>query len=196
MEQQDNRHGGFGNHETWALFALLTGCEEVLAYLLAEAAACREDAETRSFGLTPHPEAIRRNLADRLAGSRDGESPGLLGDASARIRWEEVARELLVEPPPTWRPRFPLGRLVITLGAYGTVPPLDILVGVLLHARGVWGEVDEPDAERNERALREGGELLSAYTAADGTRFYVLTEADRSATTVVVGQELEPEPSW
>lgn len=77
----------------------------------------------------------------------------------------------------------------MTAGALETLTPLDICVGVVLHSRGTWGEVDEEDAEENERGLREDLRLFSAYDAKDGTRFYVVTERDRSLTTVLLADE-------
>jgi hypothetical protein len=57
------------------------------------------------------------------------------------------------------------------------------------HARGDWGEVDAEDKEANDLALEEGSRLLSAYTTANGTKLWVITEADRSATTVLLPAE-------
>ena len=82
---------------------------------------------------------------------------------------------------------FPLGRLVATpaaltvLAAAGENP-----VGLLArHQRGDWGEVGPEDRRANERDLREGERLLSAYDVG-GYRVWVITEADRSATTIYV----------
>lgn len=57
------------------------------------------------------------------------------------------------------------------------------------HAQGDWGDVCSEDAQANETALREGGRLLSAYKLPDGERIWILTEADRSATTVLLPAE-------
>ena len=62
-----------------------------------------------------------------------------------------------------------------------------ILVAALRrHAAGDWGEVDPDDRAANDDALRSGERLLSVYQSATGTTFWVLTEADRSATTVLL----------
>jgi hypothetical protein len=85
----------------------------------------------------------------------------------------------------------PLGRLVMTPGfrnamlANGQSPtPL-----LLRHSQGDWGEVDEEDKAANDRAAWEGERLLSAYRLADGTRVWVVTEWDRSATTLLLPEE-------
>nr|MBA2637786.1 hypothetical protein [Solirubrobacterales bacterium] len=54
---------------------------------------------------------------------------------------------------------------------------------------GDWGEVDEEDKAANERSLKEGTRLLSAYHLKDGTKVWLITEADRSATTLLLPQE-------
>jgi hypothetical protein len=81
--------------------------------------------------------------------------------------------------------RFPLGQLAITRAAAGRLTPEEIAAGIVRHARGDWGDIGVEDATENELALREGFRLLSAYGRGD-RRFWVITEADRSATTVLL----------
>jgi hypothetical protein len=57
------------------------------------------------------------------------------------------------------------------------------------HASGDWGEVGGEDWAENERSLRGGDRLLSAYTLGTGVRIWVITEADRSMTTVLLPEE-------
>jgi hypothetical protein len=57
------------------------------------------------------------------------------------------------------------------------------------HARGDWGELCPADMRANDRALREGDRLLSAYKTSTGERLWVITEADRSATTILLPSE-------
>src|SRR5437762_12087914 len=81
--------------------------------------------------------------------------------------------------------KFPLGQLVATPGAAEAFArsgqePSEFL---RRHWRGNWGEVDEYDSAENEHSLTNGLRLLSAYTLNDGTRIWIITEADRSATT-------------
>ena len=80
---------------------------------------------------------------------------------------------------------FPLGRLVATPGALTALAAAgDNPVGLLArHQSGDWGDVEPEDRGANERDLRYGGRLLSAYDVG-GTRVWVITEADRSATTI------------
>jgi hypothetical protein len=81
--------------------------------------------------------------------------------------------------------RFPLGQLVITRKAAGRLSPEEIADGIARHARGDWGDLSPQDAAENDLSLREGFRLLSAYGRGD-RRFWIITEADRSATTILL----------
>ena len=82
--------------------------------------------------------------------------------------------------------KVPLGRTVATPAALAAVSPLDIAAALRRHASCDWGEVDPDDRAANDDAVRSGERLLSVYLTASGTTFWVLTEADRSATTVLL----------
>jgi len=86
--------------------------------------------------------------------------------------------------------QFNLGRLVATPGALATLERLQRSGAVLIsrHARGDWGDLDAHDKAANERALRDGSRLFSAYVV-DGVKFYVITEADRSSTCLLLPEE-------
>jgi hypothetical protein len=84
------------------------------------------------------------------------------------------------------KPLFPLGRLVATPEAliraidHGvSVPEL-----VLRHATGDWGDVDAADRRENDLAVTRRLRILSAYGEGDA-RLWLITEADRSATTLL-----------
>lgn len=85
--------------------------------------------------------------------------------------------------------RFPLGRTVATRGAIGTLTHGDILLALSRHAKGDWGDLEEEDLALNELALLTGGRLFSVYHSASYVRFYVITEWDRSVTTVLLPHE-------
>jgi len=87
--------------------------------------------------------------------------------------------------------RFPLGQLVATPGALEVLQksgqsPVDFLDR---HAKGDWGDVCDEDRQANEDALDHGTRLLSAYRTQRGKRLWIITEADRSATTVLLPEE-------
>jgi hypothetical protein len=85
---------------------------------------------------------------------------------------------------------FPLGRTLTTPGALEAVPPSEMLQAMRRHARGDWGDLCDEDRQANDLALKNGARLLSAYHTRDGkTKFWIITEWDRSATTVLLPAE-------
>ncbi len=85
--------------------------------------------------------------------------------------------------------KFALGRLVITRGALAALNAGDVVLALDRHAAGDWGDLCPEDREANERALREGGRFFSVYRTRDDVKFYIITEHDRSATTVLLPEE-------
>lgn len=57
------------------------------------------------------------------------------------------------------------------------------------HKRGDWGDVSVEDAAANERSVESGGMILSVYYARDGTKLWIMTEADKSATAILLPDE-------
>ena len=86
---------------------------------------------------------------------------------------------------------FRLGRLCATNGAIRTITSAaaDPIEYVARHLAGDWGDVDPVDAAANDRALQLGERIISAYQLADGGKIWILTEADLSATTILLPSE-------
>ena len=84
--------------------------------------------------------------------------------------------------------RFPLGRLVITAAAAGRLTSGEVAAGIARHVHGDRGDVGPEAAAENERSLREGLRLLSAYGQGD-RRYWIITEADLSATTALLRED-------
>ena len=82
-----------------------------------------------------------------------------------------------------------LGQTVITANAADALHPADVLEALRRHARGDWGEVCAEDAAENELSITEGFRLLSAYTDRHGVKFWIITEWDRSVTSVLLPEE-------
>jgi hypothetical protein len=87
------------------------------------------------------------------------------------------------------QPKFPLGQIVATSNASALLTSEDILSALRRHASGDWGELDNEDLKRNDQALCKGTRLLSAYRSANGTKFWIITEWDRSVTTVLLPED-------
>jgi hypothetical protein len=84
--------------------------------------------------------------------------------------------------------KFPLGQIVMTANASDQLAAEDIQQGLTRHAAGDWGEVCEGDREENELSLKEGFRLLSVYRSGE-TKFWIITERDRSVTTVLMPED-------
>ncbi|QXW20355.1 hypothetical protein KXJ72_17465 (plasmid) [Comamonas aquatica] len=87
-------------------------------------------------------------------------------------------------------PKFPLGQLVITPGASNALDGDHISARSFLqrHSACDWGDVCEEDKEANDSALQNNTRLLSVYHKKD-IKFYVITEHDRSMTTILLPEE-------
>ena len=85
--------------------------------------------------------------------------------------------------------KFPLGQLVATANAAAQLSNEAVSEGLRRHAAGDWGELDDGDRAENENALTAGNRLLSAYTAPNGVKFWIITEWDRSITTVLLPED-------
>ena len=87
--------------------------------------------------------------------------------------------------------RFPLGQVVATPGALAALTEAGDSPTSFLqrHVVGDWGELDEDDRQENERSVSAGCRLLSAYITSTGVRIWVITEADRSSTCILLPEE-------
>jgi hypothetical protein len=85
--------------------------------------------------------------------------------------------------------RILLGRVVITSNALNHLVDGDWFVGLTRHSRGDWGDVCREDWNANDLACKEMLRLLSTYRDSAGTRYWIITEADRSATTILLPED-------
>lgn len=82
--------------------------------------------------------------------------------------------------------KFPLGEVVITAHAKDIVHPEDVPRCLARHVTGDWGDVCDADRAENDISLRQGLRLLSVYHDRCNTKFWIITEADRSSTTILL----------
>jgi hypothetical protein len=83
---------------------------------------------------------------------------------------------------------FPLGQVAITANASLRLVMEEVLTGLQRHASGDWGDLLPEDTLANDASLRHGGRLFSAYGYGQ-YRFWIITEADRSVTTVLLPED-------
>ena len=91
-------------------------------------------------------------------------------------------------PDPPER-KLPLGQTVATPGVLAELTRPDIWKALRRHECGDWGVVDDEDKAANDAALVNGSRVLSAYRSANGVKFWIITEWDRSVTTVLLPSE-------
>lgn len=86
---------------------------------------------------------------------------------------------------------FSLGRVVATPGALSLLAATATDPVKLLgrHAAGDWGEVPAEDAKENEISVREGFRILSSYAVGENEKVWIITEADRSSTCLLLPSE-------
>ena len=82
--------------------------------------------------------------------------------------------------------KFEPGRIVVTRAAVEALLPADMFSTLARHLHGDWGEVDQEDWEANEVALEERMRILSAFRTSTGNKFWIITEHDRSLTTILL----------
>ena len=91
--------------------------------------------------------------------------------------------------PKTFTQKFELGQVLITPGAHDDLDLKDVASSLVRHAGGDFGDVSEEDWAQNVTALETGDRILSAYHDRNEIKFWIITEWDRSATTILLPSE-------
>lgn len=206
------KYNGWANYETWCV-ALWLNNDEASYHFWRQAA----HEEVRSVvelphvqeGIWTHWQAALIVLAERIRDAcHENEKlngHGFYGDllisSLERVDWQEIAADFLTDVFPkrekrtvaflaqTAEFRFELGRILSTPGALRELSEEEVVAAINRHVRGDWGLVDEEDARTNNQAIEDGLRVLSAFDSAAGQRFWIITEADRSVTTVLLPDE-------
>ena len=84
---------------------------------------------------------------------------------------------------------FDLGMLVITGNAERKLERHDVITALKRHAARDWGDISNEDRRLNDAALEKGVRILSVYRDSRNVMFWIITEADRSATTVLLPED-------
>jgi hypothetical protein len=84
---------------------------------------------------------------------------------------------------------FALGRVVITAHAKDVLHPADVSLCLARHARCDWGDIGDADRRENELSLTQELRLFSVYHDRNNTKFWIITEADRSVTTILLPED-------
>ena len=156
------------------------GYDSVDALMRYEAGELGEPETIRLF-----QHLVNNGLAWKLQGTYGRRARDLL--KAGLIQLPGNATEMAIAPGdrPVNKSRFPLGQTVVTAHALDTLRPDEIALGLARHVRGDWGDLCPEDRQANETALHKGGRLFSAY-GQGASRFWIITEWDRSVTTVLM----------
>ncbi len=84
---------------------------------------------------------------------------------------------------------FHLGNVRITRGASERIAQVDAIIALEKHKSGDWGELCKADKRMNNDAVKYGGRIVSSYKSFSGVEFWVITEADRNVTTILLPEE-------
>lgn len=139
----------------------------------------------RSLRLTGHAQD------ENLIVTYDPETGMMVNVEPVAEAYEPPQREHLPEEIGERMPMFSLGQLLATPGALQSLQeaeqsPLELLAR---HVTGDWGDLEEEDKRENEFSVTNGFRILSAYKLSSGQRVWVITEADRSVTTILLPSE-------
>lgn len=85
--------------------------------------------------------------------------------------------------------KFDVGQVHMTRGAATELHQEDVFEAFVRHIDADWGDLDESDWKLNDDALEFGSRLLSSYFDRNNNKFWIITEADRSATTILLPDE-------
>ena len=85
--------------------------------------------------------------------------------------------------------KFPLGRLVMTTHARGLLNPIDVSRCLIRHMNGDPGNVSPEDRAENEFSIVNGFRIVSSYEDRNKIQFWVITEHDRSKTTILLPED-------
>ena len=84
---------------------------------------------------------------------------------------------------------FQPGQIVATRGALSVLSREDIMKALRRHLSGDWGNLSTKDKQENDFAVNNELRILSSYSSKKGVKFWIITEADRSVTTVLLPEE-------
>lgn len=188
-------YNGWSNYETWAVNLWLSNEEGSYRHwtdrtreLLADSAG--EDADRSALA------RLARELEESVRGECEIGMASLPADlmnaALGEVDWWEIARSWIEDqtpPEPKATPLFPLGVVGATPGALADLTAKERRDALDRHGRGDWGDTGPEDWAENELSLKEGFRLLSVYHSPNGVKFWVITEADRSSTTILLPSE-------
>ena len=182
----------FPTIESWLTYRWLTEDEEPRIFWEVRASTIANHYTDANLAIQQLAKEILDSVKAECRTNSGSLAEDLLQAALWEVSWCDVAKALLKNKlPPEMQidSLFPLGNVVATPGVLECVPLDERLVALARYGRGDWGEVDGVDWSENESALRQGSRLFSEYRSRAGVIFLIITEADRSTTTILLPGE-------
>lgn len=124
---------------------------------------------------------LEERAKDNPRGKKTGKKVATRAASRRLQKWKDSELNLNV--------KLPLGMVVMTPGVQTRVTSGEAGVALMRHMSKDWGDVSQEDWNANLRALRDGDRVLSSYSTKNGTKFWIITEADRSVTTLLLPEE-------
>lgn len=148
----------------------------------------------RAWEMTPDSPRLGQLLTITSSPAANDGQQGEAGQEASADEADTEPAPLNQVAEPTKRPdprRFDLGRVVMTRAVNELVERSEISPIALLrrHVTGDWGDLSDEDQHSNEQALIHGDRLFSSYPIHDSLTVWIITEADRSATTLLLPQD-------
>ena len=85
--------------------------------------------------------------------------------------------------------RFSPGRMLVMKRVIDIIPQEELLAALNRHLNCDWGDVSDSDRRSNDHALTAGERLVSCYHSKNDVKFYIITEWDRSLTTILLAED-------
>ncbi len=189
-------YNGWTNYETWAVHLWITNEQAPYFHwkdraweILGDQTKYEDDATGEAVQLANE---IREAITDECTIATACLASDLMTAALEKVDWIEIAQAFVEDatPPKSNRPGlFSLGKILATPGALEKVPHEERVEALARHARGDWGDTGPEDWAENELSLKEGFRLFSVYHTGSKLKFWIITEADRSVTTILLPEE-------
>jgi hypothetical protein len=142
--------------------------------------------------MNAHPAALTARTDRRLPPPRRAFAFYARLTAAPLGKQSQIHKKEISEMQKTERkPLFDLGQLVATPGALAALEKTgqNAMEFLSRHVRGDWGDIPEEDKKENQFSLEKGFRLMSSYRTTAGDVVWVITEANRSHTTLVLPNE-------